>query len=432
LRIGFFVWEYSPALVGGLGTYADYITHEFVSMGHDVTVFTLNPGNLKTREVVRGVEVHRPLIADASNVFPMFVVDDLKKWGTNTRMFNDIFIYNILSATKFINSMLKKEGCNYDIVCVHDWLSSIAGIIAKNETKVPVVFHVHSTEWGRSGGQGSEVVSHLEWATSQKVDKIITVSYSMQEDLTRHGWPKSKISVVWNGVDPERYSPKNCNHEDAEAIRSRYGIKPDEKMLLFLGRLTWVKGIRNLVQAMPTVLEEYPKTKLVILGKGEQQNDIIETASRLGISDRIACKFDFVSEKERILHYAAADACIFPSVYEPFGIVSLEAMAMEKPLIVGAQGVVGFREQVIPSGPDQNGVHVNGGNAADIAWGIKEVLFDDGRSRKWGENGRKRVQQYFTWRKVAEQTIQIYESLKHPPEQERYHVADLAEELART
>jgi len=431
LRIGFFVWEYPPALVGGLGTYADYITREFVAMGNDVTVFTLNPGNLKTREIVKGVEVHRPLIADASNVFPMFVVDDLKNWGTNIRMFNDIFIYNILSGTKFINSMLKKEGCHYDVVCVHDWLSSIAGIMAKNETKVPVAFHVHSTEWGRAGGQGSEVVSHLEWATSQKVDKIMTVSYAMQEDLTRHGWPKSKISVVWNGVDPERYNPKNCKPEDAEAIRSRYGIKPEEKMILFLGRLTWVKGVRSLVQAMPMVLEEYPKTKLVILGKGEQQNDILETASRLGISDKVACRFDFVSEDERILHYAASDACIFPSIYEPFGIVSLEAMAMEKPLIVGAQGVVGFREQVVPFGSDQNGVHVNGGNPADIAWGIKEVLFDPERAKKWGQNGRKRVQQYFTWRKVAEQTLRIYETMQHPQEETEFRVVDLTEKLTR-
>jgi len=432
LRIGFFVWEYPPALVGGLGTYAEYITREFVSMGNDVTVFTLNPGNLKTREIVKGVEVHRPLIVDASNIFPMFVTDDLKKWGTNIRMFNDIFIYNILCATKFINSMLKKEGCSYDVVCVHDWLSSIAGIIGKNETKVPVAFHVHSTEWGRSGGQGSEVVSYLEWETAQKADRIITVSHAMQEDLIRHGWPKSKISVVWNGVNPEHYGPKNCKTEEVEAIRNRYQVQPDEKMLLFLGRLTWVKGVRNLVQAMPMVLEEYPNIKLVILGKGEQQNDVIETAHRLGISDKIACRFEFVPEKERIQHYAAADACIFPSTYEPFGIVSLEAMSMAKPLIVGAQGVVGFREQVVPFGPDQNGVHVNGGNASDIAWGIKEVFSDDNRAEKWGENGRKRVLQYFTWRKAAEQTLQMYEMLQHPQEKVEFRTVDLMEKLTKT
>jgi len=411
LRIGFFVWEYPPELVGGLGTYAEYITREFVELGNDVSVFTLNPGDLKTREILRGVEVHRPLIADASNVFPMFVIDDLKKWGTNIRLFNDIFIYNILSATKFINGLIKKEGYTFDVVCVHDWLSSIAGLIIKNETKIPVVFHVHSTEWGRSGGQGSSVVSHLEYATAQKADRIITVSHTMRDDLTRHGWSQSKISVVWNGVDPERYNPKECREEDVEKIREKYGIPKDWKMLLFLGRLTWVKSVRNLLQAMPMVFSEYPKTKLVILGKGEEQRDIVETAERLGIKDKIVYRFEFVPEDERILHYAAADLCIFPSVYEPFGIVSLEAMSMAKPVVVGAQGVVGFREQVVSSGPDQNGVHVNGGDPADIAWGIKEVLKDSERAKRWGENGRKRVLEFFTWRKAAEQTLEIYKTL---------------------
>jgi glycogen(starch) synthase len=412
LRICFIVWEYPPKLVGGLGTYAEYITREFVEMGHDVTVFTLNPGNLKTREVIKGVEVHRPLIADASNVFPLFVTEDLKKWGANIRLFNDIFIYNVLSATKLINHLIRKEGYKFDVIAVHDWLSSIAGIIIKNETEIPVVFHVHSTEFGRSGDHGSEVVSHLESATAKAADRVITVSHAMREDLIRHGWPQEKISVVWNGVDAERYDPTKYKSEDIKRVRTKYGIKDDECMLFFLGRLTWVKGVRNLIQAMPTVLEEYPKTKLVILGKGEEQRDIDETASRLGIKDSVVSRFEFVPEEERILHYAAADVCIFPSVYEPFGIVSLEAMSMEKPVVVGAHGVVGFREQVINSGPDQNGIHINGENSADIAWGVKEVLKDRERAKEWGKNGRKRVLQYFTWDKVAEQTLQIYHDLQ--------------------
>jgi glycosyltransferase involved in cell wall biosynthesis len=431
LRIGFFVWEYPPAMVGGLGTYADYITREYVAMGHDVTVFTLNPGKLKTREIIKGVEVHRPLIADASNIFPMFVTEDLKKWGTNIRMFNNIFIYNVLSASKFINSMIKKEGCNFDLVCVHDWLSSMSGMMVKNETKIPVVFHVHSTEWGRAGGPGSEVVSHIEYASSEKADRILTVSYAMQEDLVRHGWPKSKISVVWNGVDPEKYRPNVAKPEEIAAVRARYGIKPEDKMILFIGRLTWVKGVTNLIQAMPTVLADYPNAKLVILGKGEQQNDVTELADRLGIKDKVSCRFEFVPEKERILHYAAADVCVFPSTYEPFGIVSLEAMSMAKPIIVGAQGVVGFREQVVPSGPDQNGVHVNGGSPVDIAWGIKETLSNPDRAKKWGEKGRKRVLRYFTWREAAEQTLQIYKNLCFE-DGEEFTVADLAETAVNT
>ena len=411
MRIGFFVWEYPPKIVGGLGTYAEYITREFVELGHDVSVFTLNPGDLKTNDILKGVEVDRPLIADASNVFPMFVVDDLKRWGTNIRFFNDIFIYNILSATKFINGLIGKERYTFDIVCVHDWLSSIAGLIIKNETKIPVVFHVHSTEWGRSGGQGSEVVSHLENAIAQNADGIITVSHAMREDLTRHGWPQSKMNVVWNGVDPEKYDPQKCQPEVTKDIRKKYEIPDDWNMLLFLGRLIWVKSIINLVQAMPMVLQEYPKTKLVILGKGEEQKDIIETANRLGIGDNVICRFEFVPEEERILHYAATNLCIFPSVYEPFGIVSLEAMAMAKPVVVGAHGTVGFREQVVNSGSEQNGIHVNGEDQTDIAWGIKETLKDPQRAKVWGENGRKRVLEYFTWRKAAEQTIEIYENL---------------------
>jgi len=411
LRIGFFVYEYPPSIFGGLGTYADYVTREYVDIGHDVSVFTLNGGNLKTREILRGVEVHRPQIADASNVFPFFVVDDLKKWGTNIKFFNDIFIYNILSATKFINGLINKEKYNFDVVCVHDWLSSISGLVIKNETKIPVVFHTHSTEWGRSEGQGSEVVSHFEDAMARNSDKIITVSYAMQRDLERHGWPLSKISVVWNGVDPERYSMKSCEQKDIESIRNKYGVPKDWNMLLFVGRLSWVKGARNILLAMPDVLKEYPNTKLVILGKGEEQRDIVETADRLNIRNNVATTFDFVSEQQRILHYAASDLCIFPSLYEPFGIVSLEAMAMEKPVVVGARGVVGFREQVLSSGPNQTGVHVNGEDPLDIAWGIKQTLENPERARKWGENGRKRVLDYFTWRKVAEETVKIYESL---------------------
>ena len=158
------------------------------------------------------------------------------------------------------------------------------------------------------------------------------------------------------------------------------------------------------------VLKENPNTKLVILGKGDEQS-IVDAAERLNIKDKIVYRFDFVSEKERILHYAASDVCVFPSTYEPFGIVSLEAMAMEKPVVVGARGVVGFKEQVIPGGTDQNGVHINGEDPADIAWGINVMLRDPEKAKNWGENGRRRVLEYFTWRKVAEQTSKIYESL---------------------
>ncbi len=118
-----------------------------------------------------------------------------------------------------------------------------------------------------------------------------------------------------------------------------------------------------------------------------------------------------MSQKKKESHYAASDVCIFPSVYEPFGIVSLEAMAMEKPVVVGAHGAVGFKEQVVNGGTDQTGVHINAEDPEDLAWGIKETLKNPEKAKNWGENGRRRVLEYFTWQKVDEQTIKIYESL---------------------
>ncbi|MGC9069087.1 MAG: glycosyltransferase family 4 protein [Thermoprotei archaeon] len=409
MRIAFFVWEFYPRLVGGLGTYAIEITRKYIEMGHDVTIFTLNDGTLKTREVWKGIEIHRPLIVDASKIFPFIVTEDLARWGTYLKFFNDVFIYNILTASKMLNLLIKKESIKYDIIAVHDWLSTVAGLIIKTETpNQKVVFHVHSTEEQRSN-DGSSVIKYLEHTMAQNADKIITVSYAMRDHLATIGYPVEKIRVVWNGVDPTKYDPTKVKQEDINNLKTKYGIADDEKTILFIGRLTWVKGVQNLIQALPLVLHEYPKTKLIIIGKGEQYQDLINLTERLNIKDKVIFISKWLTEEERILHYALADLCTFPSLSEPFGIVSLEAMAMEKPVIVGARGISGFREQVVASGPEQCGIHINGEDPADIAWGIKETLKDENRAKQWGKNGRKRVQQLFTWDHVAKSTLTIYQ-----------------------
>jgi glycosyltransferase involved in cell wall biosynthesis len=162
---------------------------------------------------------------------------------------------------------------------------------------------------------------------------------------------------------------------------------------------------------MPSVLKDFPESKLIILGKGEEYSELIELSKKLGIENKVKIRSEWISEEERILHYAMADVCVFPSISEPFGIVSLEAMAMEKPVVVGAAGVSGLREQVIPSGKDRTGTHVNGENPEDIAWGIKETFKNFDEAKKWGKNGRKRVLKEFTWDIAAKNTLKIYESL---------------------
>jgi len=412
MKLAVFCWEFYPKLVGGLGTYAIEITRKFVELGHEVTVFTLNDGTMKTKEEWEGIEIHRPMILDSSDIFPFFVTEDLRKWGKNIKLFSDIFAYNLLSASKFVNFCIKKEGRKFDIAVVHDWLSSISGLLIKKDMeKLPVAFHVHSAEQQRSLGGGSEVVKYLEKTMARKADHVITVSNSMKDYLASLAFPSDKITACYNGCDPEKYNITKVNKRELDELRKRYKIKDNEKVIFFVGRLTWVKGVYNLVHAMPSILKDFPNTRLVILGKGEQYNDLIAHIQKNNIADKVDIRSEWVDEEERILHYALADLCVFPSISEPFGIVSLECMSMEKPIVVGASGVSGLKEQVIASGKGKTGIHVNGENADDIAWGVKEILKNFDEAMKWGKNGRKRVLKEFTWDVAAKKTLSIYEAL---------------------
>jgi glycosyltransferase involved in cell wall biosynthesis len=233
----------------------------------------------------------------------------------------------------------------------------------------------------------------------------------MKDELMKLGFPAEKIQVCYNGVDPQKYNPETINREQIKKIRDSYGVRDDELMILFLGRLVGVKGVDRLIMAMPHVLQKNPKAKLVIVGLGDLQDYLINLVKTMRLQDWVKLNYKFVSEEERILHYAASDVVVFPSLYEPFGIVVLEAMSMERPVVVGATGVSGMREVVICCGDEQSGFHINPNNPADIAWGINSAL-ESPEKRKWlGKNGRKRVLEEFTWDKIAEKTIELYEQI---------------------
>jgi glycosyltransferase involved in cell wall biosynthesis len=411
VKIAVLVYEYPPKIVGGLGTYAAEITRKFVLMDNDVTVFTMNDDarSLPTREIWRGIEIHRPLHIDISDSLPDVLAEDIKKWGRGIHLFSKILVYNYLSASKLVNELIRKDEFKYDIIVAHDWLSAIGGITIKKEVGLPFVFHVHSTEKGRTLGNGSEVVSNIELHGAKTADLIVTVSYAMKDELITLGFPKDKIQVCYNGVDPQKYNPEAVDAEQIKKVRAFYDIKDDEPMILFVGRLVGVKGIDKLIMAMPHILQKIPKAKLVIVGLGDLQDYLVNLVKTMRLHNYVKFRFDFISEEERILHYAACDTAVFPSLYEPFGIVVLEAMSMERPVVVGAAGVSGMREIVICCGEEQCGFHVNPSNPSDIAWGITSALENPER-RKWlGKNGRRRVLNEFTWDKIAEKTAELYE-----------------------
>jgi glycogen(starch) synthase len=413
MKMAVLVYEYPPKIVGGLGTYAAEITRKFVLMEHDVSVFTMNDdiGGLPTREIWRGIEIHRPLHIDVSDSLPDVIAEDITKWGRGIQLFSKILVYNYLSASKLVNELIKKESFKYDIVIAHDWLSVIGGITIKKESGLPLAFHVHSTEKGRTLGNGSEVVNNIESHGARAADLIVTVSYAMKDELLKLGFPKDKIQVCYNGVDPQKYSPKTTNKQTkaTRELRSSYGLKDDDLMILFIGRLVGVKGVDKLIMAMPHVLQKIPNAKLVIVGLGDLQDYLVNLVKITKLKDSVKFRFEFLPEEQRILHYDACDVAVFPSLYEPFGIVALEAMSMERPVVVGATGVSGMREIIIPCGEDQCGFHVNPNNPSDIAWGITSALENPEKKEWLGKNGRRRVFNEFTWEKIAKKTITFYE-----------------------
>jgi glycogen synthase len=409
MKIVHFSWEYPPVIYGGLGTFATEITKKQVELGNEVAVFCFNKDNaLATSDKINGVEVHRPKTLDLSKPFYLCADHDLRSWGPYFKYFSDVLSYNIMSASQLVNLLIRKNGRSFDIIDSHDWLGIMGGMVVKKEMNIPLIFHVHSTEVGRSIGRGSHTIKDIEYDGGQTADCIITVSNAMADELLKLGFPNDKIRPCWNGVDPMKYDPALVSNEDRVALRRRYGVQDHETLLFFVGRLVTVKGVDKLVRALPLVLKDFPNTKLLILGIGDMANEIRSIADGLGIHDKVILRTEFISEEERIRHYAAADVVVLPSLYEPFGIVCTEAMSMAKPVVVGARGTNGMREQVIPSGETQCGIHINPFEPKDVAWGIIQVLQLPDKGVLWGKNGRQRVIEEFSWDAVTKRTLAIY------------------------
>ena len=409
--IAHFSWEYPPKIWGGLGTFITELSKQQKAMGHDITVFAVNDKNrLETYQEWNGISVYRPKIIDFTDCLSLISNADLKQWGDHLSFFSTVLNYNLLSSSKLVEHYTSHQS-SVDIIDGHDWLGILGGIMAKKELKKPLVFHVHSTEYGRSAGAGSPTISSIERYGGEVADGVITVSYAMKKELIGLGFPEEKIHVCWNGIDPEKYNPNNVSIEERNNLRRFYHISDDEICLFFIGRLVTVKGISQLIEAMPKILDDFPKVKLVVLGIGDLEEDLKRRVIELDIQNHVIFRTEFVSEEERILHYAASDLVVLPSLYEPFGIVCTEAMSMKKPVIVGARGVTGMREQIIAEGTDQCGVHINPYDPNDIAWGVKEML---ARQFDWeliGENARKRVFDLFTWQKITDRTMDIYRKI---------------------
>jgi glycosyltransferase involved in cell wall biosynthesis len=397
MKIAYITTEFPPRIYGGLGVYVDAISRELASMGEKISVVTMGDAELKRREAFKGIEVLREIPLPLGDGLEIFFSPQTLAWGEGMAFLLDFLSFNQLAASRL------RDAGPFDLCVAQDWLG-LPGAMALKRSGVPMIYHVHGLELGRSENPNLQLVS-LERKGASLADAVITVSHAMKEELAGMGVPEEKIHVCHHGIDAKIYDPGRIRKSRLGRLRSSYGLSQEDQVLLFVGRLEPVKGVLQLLQAMPSVLEKHPRVKLLVVGKGSLEDRVRSEAEKLGVK----LIPEFLDPDAKAYHYALADLCLFPSLYEPFGIVALEAGAMERPSIVGASGTSGLREIVEnPSSPRPTGIHVNPRDPGDIAWGIDLALEDPARLRAWGRNARERVQNLFTMKRAAELTLDIY------------------------
>ncbi len=311
-----------------------------------------------------------------------------------------------------------------DIVHLHTWYSHFGGILAKLNYGLPLVLTVHSLEplrpWKREQlGGGYDFTVWLEKTAIEMADAVVAVSGETKEDVLRlFDVPEEKIHVIHNGIDPEEYRPTFD-----EAVLEKHGIDPTVPFVLFVGRITRQKGIVHLVNAV----RHLDAGTQVVLCAGAPDTPEIKAemeaaveAARAGHEGRLVWIQEMIPTKEKIVLYSQARVFCTPSIYEPFGIINLEAMACETPVVASKVG--GMKEIIVPG---ETGLLVPleqqtespfealdpAAYARDLAAGINELMRDPDRCVAMGRAGRERVLERFSWTKIAEETLALYENL---------------------
>ena len=299
------------------------------------------------------------------------------------------------------SEIIAKEG-NFDVIHAHDWLVAYAAKTLKNSYNIPIVATIHATESGRNSGIHDEqqrYINDTEWMLTYEASEVIVNSNFMKGELQRlFGLPYDKIDVVPNGVNLKLFNGIERDYN----FRRRYAMD-NEKIILFMGRLVYEKGIQYLISAMPKILNGYHDTKLVICGKGAMLDELRAQANNMGIANKVYFA-GYMGGKDVQRMYKAADIAVFPSTYEPFGIVALEAMLSENPVVVSDVG--GLNEIVEHK---VNGMKSYAGNPNSIADSILELLYDHKLCSEITKRAKNKVRNEYNWSKIAQDTHFTYQ-----------------------
>lgn len=381
-------WEFPPRIIGGISPHVHYLSKSLVSKGVKVYVVTCDFPGAPAHEVVDGVEVFR--IDSYKNPSP-----DFATW---------VYLMNV-NMQKEAAALIKDLGGAVDVIHAHDWLVATAGIGLKHVFRKPLFATMHSTEIGRRNGIHSDYEKMIHeteaWLTYEAWKVICCSNYMMGHVQWAFGLPWDKLIMVPNGVNYEVYS--KYENEDLSSFRRRFAL-PDEKIVLFVGRLVYEKGVHVLVNAAQKILEK-ANAKIVIVGNGYMKDQLSGLVKSMGLTHKVMFT-GFVDDDTLRKLQRCASASVVPSLFEPFGIVALEAMAAKSPVVVSDTG--GLSEIVEH---DVSGVKVYVNNPDSLAWGITRILSDDGYANWLRNNAYKRIKEEYDWNIIAQQTKNIYNAV---------------------
>jgi glycogen synthase len=387
-RVLILTWEYPPVIEGGLARHVRKLAEELVAQGTSVEVLTRGLESARACDEIGGVCVHR--IPEPS--YPR----DLDRFLEWVEQMNE----DMLAAGRAL-----AEERSYELVHGHDWLVARAAATLSSELEIPYVTTIHATEHGRHQGwvdkPPQSSIHAVERWMARRADSVITCSHYMRGHVADiFDIDERRVTVIPNGIDPSDLRPV----DDLQSLRAQFA-QPQEKLVLLVGRLVYEKGFQLALDALPGVIEKVPGARFLVAGSGTHEAELKAQAQRLGLSGR-GVFLGWIGDDALHSLYRIADLCVIPSLYEPFGLVALEAMASGCPCIVADTG--GLRE-VVPAG-ERVGLRFNGGDAEHLGVMIERLLVDSALRERLVAEASEHVLS-FDWSDVAVRTRAVYRDL---------------------
>ena len=381
-------WEYPPRIVGGISPHVYDLSKELVKLGIEVHVVTKNTPLAPDEEIEpSGVHVHRVHLEREPDNF----VHEIQLLNKAT----DLRVRRLLEDWR--------PGGQPTIFHAHDWLSLESAQELKYEYQLPVVATVHATEEGRNGGIFTDMqkyIHEMEYWLTYEAWRVIVCSEFMKAQVERSFQvPSDKIDIIFNGVDAPKFEFE-WSEEDRMAWRNKLAL-PKEKIVMYVGRFVREKGIQLLLNSASTILAKEPNTKFVIVGGGNRER--FEKFVRwYGLQDKVLFT-GFMANRSLHQLFRCADVAVFPSLYEPFGIVALEGMAAGAAVVTSDAG--GLKEVCVHN---VTGTNFYAGNGESLAWAVLNVLNNPTKAERMKKMARARLYLDFNWTGIAEQTRDVY------------------------